>query len=542
MRLSITLLLTVSTVSLLGGSESAASLRDGGTFRIAVAAIGDTGQPRFVSIDPALAGSYLAEPIVLRPACAALTWYPDVALPAGARLKPDLAIALPKVAAGGKTYTFTVRKGLRFNTGVRVTAASFAHAIDRILNPAMKSDNASSFLDVVGAQAELDGKAKTASGITARGNRLIVRLTKPAGDFSARMASVCAVPPNLGINPEGVPAPIPSPAPYYVAQYKAGNLIVLERNRFYRGRRPHHVSRFVVTLDNDENRILEQVERGEADWAYAPTGVGGFDGAQLAKKYGVNRSRFFIKPGFDTWTFVLNTSRPLFKNNLPLRRAVNFAIDRAALVRARGPHWGRAFDHHLPPTLPGSAQTHIYPLARPDLAKARALAQGRTRGGHATLYACTKVFCTDAAQILRDNLKAIGLDVEIQKFPSPIVFQKYATSGEPFDIGLIGLFNSTPPDPETQLSYLFDGRTIGVPGFGNYSYFQSPHYNRLLDKGARLGPRRRYRFYGRLDIDLARNAAPMAVYAVANVFTFVSKRTGCVVANPNLDLTAVCLK
>ena len=118
MRLSISLLLTVSTVSLLGGSESAASLRDGGTFRIAVAAIGDTGQPRFVSIDPALAGIYLAEAIVLRPVCAALTGYPDVALPAGARLKPDLAIALPKVAAGGKTYTFTVRKGLRFNTGV----------------------------------------------------------------------------------------------------------------------------------------------------------------------------------------------------------------------------------------------------------------------------------------------------------------------------------------------------------------------------------------------------------------------------------------
>jgi ABC-type transport system substrate-binding protein len=542
-RLSISLLLTVTTVSLLGGSASAVSLRDGGSFRIAVAAIGDTGLPRFAAIDPALSGVYLAEPIVLRPACATLTAYPDVALPAGVRLKPDLAIALPKVAAGGKTYTFTVRKGLRFNTGVRVTAASFAHAIDRILNPAMKSELASSFVDIVGAKAVLDGKAKTASGVTARGNRLVVRLTKPAGDLSTRMASVCAVPPNLPIIPEGVPAPIPSPAPYYVAQYKAGELVVLERNRFYRGRRPRHVNRFVVTLDNDENRILEQVERGEADWAYAPTGVGGLDGAELARKYGVNRSRFFIKPGFDMWTFHLNNSRPLFKNNLPLRRAVNLAIDRAALVRARGPRWGRAADHHLPPTLAGSAQTHIYPLARPDLAKARALARGHTRGGHATLYACTRVFCTDAAQILRDNLKLIGLDVEIRQFPSPLLFEKYQTQGEPFDIGWIGFFSLTPPDPGSLLSSWFDGRTIGAPGgFSNYSYFQSPHYNRLLDKGARLGPRTRYRFYGRLDIDLARNAAPMAVYAVSNVFTFVSKRTGCVVLNPSLDLTAVWLK
>jgi hypothetical protein len=34
----------------------------------------------------------------------------------------------------------------------------------------------------------------------------------------------------------------------------------------------------------------------------------------------------------------------------------------------------------------------------------------------------------------------------------------------------------------------------------------------------------------------------MAVHAVANVFTFVSKRTGCIIVNPHLDLTAVCLK
>src|SRR4029453_10223422 len=152
-----------------------------------------------------------------------------------------------KVTAGGKTYTFTVRKGLRFNTGVPVTAASFVHAIERILNPDLDSPAASSFHDVVGAQAVLSGAATTASGITARGNRLVVRLTKPSGDLPGRLASVCAVPPNLPLNSEGVPAPLPSPAPYYVAQYNPGKLVVLERNRFYRGRRPHHVSRFIVT-------------------------------------------------------------------------------------------------------------------------------------------------------------------------------------------------------------------------------------------------------------------------------------------------------
>jgi peptide/nickel transport system substrate-binding protein len=527
MRLSAAILLGAGTLSLLGGAASATSGRNGATFRVAVPEIGITGLPRFASIDPALTQN-LAEPVVLRPACATLMAYPDVPLPKGLRLAPDLAVGYPRVSKSRKTDTFTVREGLRFSNGLRVTAASFAHAIERIRDPAMQSPLASEFQDVV--------------SISARANTLVVHLTKPAGDLPTRMADVCAVPPNLPVNPEGVPAPLPSPAPYYVAQYKRHDSLVLQRNPFYRGHRPHHVDRFVVTLANDESRVLEQVESGHADWAYAPSDVGGFDGDQLARKYGVNKSRFFIKPGFNLWTFLLNTSRPLFKNNLRLRRAVNYAIDRAALARARGPRWGHPTDHYLPPSLPGSQHARIYPLDRPDLRTARALARGHTRDGHAVLYACPTTICATAAQILRDNLKAIGLDVEIHQLPSPLLFEKLANPGEPFDIAWIGYISNSPPDPGSLLSGWFDGRTIGTPDSGDWTYFQSPHYNRLFDKGAKLDRHHRYSFYGRLDIDLARNAAPMAPYAIENDFTFVSKRTGCVVVNPYLDLTAVCLK
>jgi peptide/nickel transport system substrate-binding protein len=546
MRLGLATPLALATVLLLGGGASASATREGGTFRVAVAAIGSTGLPRFATIDPALAGGGLAEPIVLRPACATLMAYPDVRLPAGLRLVPDLAAEYPKRSNGGKTYTFTVRRGLRFSNGLPVRASSFTHAIDRILDPAMKSPIASDLLDVVGAQAVLNGKAASASGIAVRGDRLIIHLTKPNGDLPFRISSVCAVPPNLPANPEGVGAPLASPAPYYVAQYKPGQLVVLERNRFYRGGRPHHVDRFVVTLDNDETKLLAQIESGQADWAPFVPELSGVDMTTLIRKYGLNKSRFFIKPGFSLWTFVLNTSGRLFKDNLPLRRAVNLAIDRTALARSRGSHWGSVTDHYLPSSLTGYVHAPIYPLSRPDVAKARALARGHTRGGHATLYVCPKTFCATAGQILHDNLKAIGLDVEVHQFPSPVLFSKLATPGEPFDIGWIGYITSQPYDPGAELSSLFDGRTIPKPGtnqdFRDYSYFDSAHYNRLFDKAATLGARVRDRFYGRLDLDIARNAAPMAAYAFDNVFTLVSARTGCVVVNPGIDLTAVCLK
>ena len=84
---------------------------------------------------------------------------------------------------------------------------------------------------------------------------------------------------------------------------------------------------------------------------------------------------------------------------------------------------------------------------------------------------------------------------------------------------------------------------IGEPDSLNYSYIDSPRYNRLLEEASRLpvGPER-YRRYGELDVDIARNAAPVVAFAYDRALTLVSARTGCVVVNPYLDLAAVCLK
>jgi hypothetical protein len=76
----------------------------------------------------------------------------------------------------------------------------------------------------------------------------------------------------------------------------------------------------------------------------------------------------------------------------------------------------------------------------------------------------------------------------------------------------------------------------------NLSYFDSPTNNALIDRAGRLSGVARYRAYGDLDVQLARDAAPAIPYANFNEFTFVSSDVGCVVPNPALDLTAVCLK
>ena len=228
----------------------------------------------------------------------------------------------------------------------------------------------------------------------------------------------------------------------------------------------------------------------------------------------------------------MNTARPLFANNAQLRQAFNFAVDRQALGRVYGRYTFTATDQYLPPVLPGFRSTRIYPLSGPDLRRARLLAKGRTRSGKAVLYACSdRPDCRSVAQVLKRNLRAIGIQLEIKQFPLSVMFDKlYNTPGEPYDLawaGLVAQYN----DPAA----FFDG-------FNDLSHLKSPRYTRQLALAGQLSGPARYRAYGKLDVELARDAAPAIAAMNINTWAFVSARTGCVVMNPSFDLTAVCLK
>ena len=529
-RLATTGASAAAAALLLAGAGGAGSVREGGTLRVAVAAGAVT------TIDPALI-DFPPEVRLLDPACGSLVDYPDKPPPDGGRLRPDLAEAEPSISRDGKTYTFRVRKDARFSNGAPVTARAFERAIERLLDPAMKAFGASDFASViVGGEDVLAGKATTPRGVSASGNVLTLRLTKRDPVFQEWMVGFCAVPPALAADPEGAKAPLPSAAPYYVAEYVPGERLVLERNRFYRGNRPHHVDRINANLGADAKTVIDDIASGKLDWGDSPVALRARAG-ELAQQY---KTRFFAPPQPFLRMFVLNTSRPLFRNNPQLRQAVNFAVDRRALTRELGPHAGVPTDQYLLPSQAGYRDVRIYPLKGPHLRRARQLARSHMRSGKAVLYTTSDPVDIAQAQVLQRNLKAIGVDLEIKTFPSgQLLFEKMSTEGHLFDIGRISIGYSSDP---SWFSGIFHGRTIGRPGNSNWSYFSSPKYNRLFDAASRLMGDERYRAYGELDVQLSRDAAPAIPIANLTAPTFVSARVGCIVLNPWLVLSAVCLK
>ena len=510
-----------------------------------------TAQYEFTSLDPAL-GPTPPAPQILYATCANLVTYPDKPAPEGSRIVPEVAEAVPAPTGGGTTYTFAIRPGFRFSppSNEAVTALTFKSTIERVTNPRMKSPNATLFSDIVGYQAYVTGKARGLSGVVARGSTLTIRLSQPDGAFLANLAfgSACAVPldtpaPKGGIND------IPSAGPYYVASYTSRQQLVLRRNPNYHGDRPHRLDQIVFAIGVDPSRALEEIEAGKAD--YAVDGLPREAGPRLESEYGpgskaakAGHQQYFISAALGAKWLHMNTSRPLF-SNVRLRRAVNYAIDRQALV-AQGRRFqeinpfnaGVPTDDYLPPSIVGATDFHLYPNG-PDLRRAKRLAG--TVHATAIMYTPNVPPWLQEAQIISRDLKPLGIDVQVKEFPIGRYFTRISRRGEPFDLAVSGY--SFPPDP-VQILETFDGSTIGPTNNLNLSYFNDPAFNRKLKAVAKLSGAKRYRAASRLALELERDGVPAAAIAWNTSRDFFSSRMGCQVYQPvyGMDLAALCLR
>jgi ABC-type transport system substrate-binding protein len=469
--------------------------------------------------------------------CLKLMNYPDANGPKGAQLVPEAAAGFPKVSNGGKVYDFTVNASFtKFSNGAPVTAANFKAAIDRDADPKMQSPAGPFFSDIVGSDKS------PVSGARVKGNHLIITLTKAAPDFLARMAMpfFCAIPTNLAHDPNGVET-LPSAGPYYIAERTPNKSIVIKRNPYYKGKRPHNVNQMVYTIGNSLEAIRLRVEQGESD--YAAGGIPPSAYAEVAQKYGINKSQFWVKPQLGVTYLAFNHDSALFKNNVKLMKAVNYAIDRKAMLAQGGYLAGKRTDQILPPGMAGFRDASLYPLKGPDLTTAKKWATGATRDGKAVLYTSNRGSAPLVAQIIQFNLKQIGLDVETKLFARAVQIEKEGTRGEPFDITTEGWIADY-ADPFDFINVLLSGDSLHASNNNNVAYFNDPKYNAKMEAAARLSGPKRYSTYGALDVDIMKNAAPWAPRHNFNDRIFVSKRVGCFTFNSiySVDLAAVCIK
>jgi ABC-type oligopeptide transport system substrate-binding subunit len=535
-------MLVIGASLLVAAALAGPSIESGGTLRLSKSTDVDY-------VDTALAYFTDTFGMLEYATCAKLYNYPDRPGEQGVRLIPEVAAGVPIVSREGKTYTIRLKTSYRFHTGEPVTAQSFVDAFNRDANPAMFSPATKYMHDIVGADEVIAGTAATISGISAPSTYVVrIELKQANGDLPARLALpfFCPILPNTPIDPGGIDNPAGS-GPYYVAERIVNQRIWLLRNPFYTGERPANVDQIIWTIGSGQEACRHAVEADEVD--YCVDGVPPTAYQELADTYEVNRDNspdrpsLHFKPILSTGYFAFNHDREAFRGRgqIPLKKAINYAIDRKAIVGASGFLGAIATDQILPHVM--TDDRHIYPLDGADVETAKKwLTRAKIKPDRLVLYTTPVGARAIRAQVLRANLEQLGIDVEIVEFSRAVQHQKCATRGEPFDICDEGWLADY-PDGGYFFGPLLNGNSIGATPNQNVAYFDRPRYNRRIEQISRMQGAERGRAWADLDLEMTREDPPWASYLTFATRDFVSKRFGCYQYHPvmGIDLAAACI-
>ena len=286
----------------------------------------------------------------------------------GIQLVPDLAVSLPAPTNGGTTYTFQVRKGVRYSNGRLVQPEDFRRCPGAGVRARLAGCR-SDYAGIVGADSCTKGKPCDLSRgvVTDRASRTVsVHLTEPDGDLLTKLAmpSAYAVPAGT---PKRVTAanPVPATGPYRFAGYdKKTKTYRLVRNaRFRQWSADAQPDGFpdVITLKEQafvQSACIRAVLRGLGDITLAGgPSVSKEELDQLSARY---PSRLRLNTAFATEYFFLNTRVAPF-DDLRVRRAVSHAFDSETFVELLLDRQYAPTCQILPPNFPG--YRHICPYA-----------------------------------------------------------------------------------------------------------------------------------------------------------------------------------
>lgn len=346
---------------------------------------------------------------------------------------PDLAAAMPKVTNGGKTYTFTLRKGISFSDGKALTTDDVVASFQRIFK--VSSPTAGTFYNgIVGADTCLRKPASCTleGGVTgdAKAGTVTVNLTSPDPEFAYKLAV-----PHASVAPKDSPAkdagtkPLPSTGPYMAASYDPNRALKLVRNpHFKEWSRQAQPEGYPDAIDYTFGQTVESevtaIQNGQADWMYDPPPADRL--GEIGTKYA---SQAHVNPLTAFYYVTLNVNMAPFDNKLA-RQAINWAVDRSAVVRLYGgTNLASPACTILPPGFPGHADSCAYTKgggktwSAADLAKAKELVKkSGTAGQEVGIVVQDDDVNKSIGQYLQSLLTQLGYKATLKPLSANIQF------------------------------------------------------------------------------------------------------------------------
>jgi peptide/nickel transport system substrate-binding protein len=430
----------------------------------------------------------------------------------GNQLVGDLATAVPTPTAGGLTYTYKLRSGVKFGPPVNraVTSKDVAYAMQRLANPKDGGQYSFYYTIIKGWNAYASGKAKRISGITTPNNSTIVfHLTEATGDFNYRMSmpATAPIPKEVAKCFEGKPGnygrDVVSSGPYMIqgsdkisasscsavkpmSGYDGANgtHMILVRNPNYKQstdpNRKNYPDMFTFTIDSNADDIYNKVLAGQLDDELSSPQP------KTIRQYVTDsslRKRLLPNVGDRTWYLTMNLTQAPF-DDIHIRKAMNWILDKKAMQKAwGGPVVGSVATHIVPPVLYNNGLAEYDPYSTKDqagdLAKAQAeVKQSKYDPGHTgkcTASACKKVLMIGDVRavdnrmipIIQADAAKIGITFTVRQINGAYTTIQTTNKNIPFSER--PGWGKDYADPYAFIGELFSGNAIIPSGNTNYS-------------------------------------------------------------------------
>ena len=444
------------------------------------------------------------------------------------RVVPDLATNTGVSSDGGRTWTYTLKKGLKLSDGEPITSQDIKYGLERSFAPELSGGLSYHKTLLVGGQSYTGPyQGKQLSSIQTPNSRTIVfHLNKPYGDWPwiASMPAFAPVPQSADKDPSTYGNDPVASGPYEVKSDQPGQDVVLVRNpHWQKSTDPVRLGgpdTIDFKLGMDDTTAAQQLiaDTGDAQNAFGSGFVPPAQLKQITSNPDAKQRLVLSSPGALQY-LAINTQRPGL-GDVRVRQAIEYAVDKRAFQLAAGGSQGGSLASTLiTPGIPGRQQYNLYPApASGNVAKAKQLlAQAGETHLDLKLLSANDSTSLAKAQAIQQGLQRAGIKVSI--VPMEVNAYYDAITGDKGDYDLtVSSWQPDFPSANGNIAPLFASSQIGGGNF-NISRYSNKDVDALINQAtAEVDQQKAQQLWAQADKRIMQDAPVVPLLYARNAF------------------------